>query len=573
MLDLSDDFLQFLSQKLGDCDAELQPWIGISLIHPTYLNESRTNLVERSTLDALNSLGASFIRLILFDIAHEDSSLTQLGDYSRFVHNIHVELMQKMFSEFGLDKIALIGKGEKGKISPSVSLTIVKQFLGGLILCYGYDNLKPVVYQLSQNMNLAKEVLDYKTVLQEYCQSKKIGPAQYKLMEESGPDHQKEFIVQVSTKDGRDAFARGRSKQDASKNAAFAYINQFAPTLLINKNRQSSKNIVKSLPSPIFAHRNFVLLICKMFNVEHGKAGAFSQSLTHTSYVNEVLNHHGVDYRKHAQLGANVLESLFTLQITLLALENLNISEITIEQYRSLLSNEYYSQEGFDLLNLQDGVLLGAGEKQIFHKDSSSKAEFFQAVIGAAFKNHETWKIFINNIPQKLEEWLTNKLQSIQTMGTYSDVDPVGGLITLCHAIRLSYKSMYSVSGPDHQVEYKAQLLLQSEATSETFLLKSERKFTSKKLAARHISSVALKAINIINSELGATTISSYEDNKELVQFSKFLLFHELSILPSNTDIIKWKKLGILGSQLLAQGRLYEFKLWAITAGNSRPLA
>jgi len=568
-LDISDNFLQYLNQNLGDCNSELQPWISISLIHPTYLNEKRMNLVKRSTLDALSSLGASFIRLILFDIAHEDSSLTQLGDYSRFVHNIHVELMQKMFYEFGLDKIALIGKGEKGKISPKVSLTIVKQFFGALILCYGYDSLKPVVYQLSQNMNLGKEVLDYKTVLQEYCQSKRSGPAQYELIEESGPDHQKEFIIQVSTTDGKVARAKGRSKHDASKNAALAYIKQFAPTLLVNKNSQSPKIIVKNSPSPIFAHKNFVLSICKIFNVEQGKAGVFSQSLTHTSFVNEVFNHQGVDYRKHAQLGANVLESLFTLQISLLALDNLSIDKITIEQYRSLLSNEDYSQEGFDLLNLQDGVLLGTGEKQIFHKDISSKADFFQAVIGAAFKNHGTWKKFFNNIPQIFEGWLTNKLQAIQEMGVYSDVDPVGGLITLCHAIRLNYEYRYSISGPGHQVEYKPQLLLQSESTSETFLLKSKIKFASKKLAARHISSVALKAINIINSEFGTNTKTPYEDSKELIQFSKFLLFHELSTLLSNTDIIRWQKLGILGSQFLTQGKLYEFKLWAITAGNS----
>jgi ribonuclease-3 len=565
---ISDDFTNLLFQKLGNCKSESLPWIAISLVHPSYLNEHSVKFpVHTNVLDRLGSLGASFMNLILFDIAHLDKNLTEMIEYAQFVTNNKSQIMETIFEEFDLVKFALIGKGEKENISSKVKFTIGRQFVGALVICFGCDIVKSVVYQLTQKISLATEYLDCKTILQEYSQRKKMGSPIYEIIRQSGPDHSRVFVMKVSTIDGKFAHAKGKSKQEASKKAAFEYIKQFVPALLANKTNHLQKNIVKATESPLFVHKDFVFSICKIFNVEQEKAWAFSQSLTHPSFVNETTIRQVIDYRKHAQLGAKVLEAFFTQQILFLALENSDIDEITIEQYRSLLNREEYSCEGFDLLNLQNGVLLGAGEKKAFQERISGKAEFFQAVIGAAFKNHGSWKTFINNMPKILEDWFAIKLQVVQKNDFITDFDPSGGLQAFLQAIRLSWEYKYLESGLGHQREHKAQLLLQSTITSETFLLKSEKALLSKKLAVRHMASVVLKAIDIVNSAIGVDTKNPYEGSKELVEFSKFLLFHELSIHPSNVDIIRWQKLGVLGSQLLLQGKMYEFKLWAITAG------
>lgn len=403
-------------------------------------------------------------------------------------------------------------------------------------------------------------------MLQEYSQAKNMGQPKYELIKELGPNHQKEFVVQVSTTDGKSTQAKGNSKHDASKKAALEYINHFAPTLLTKKSIQPPKNIIQTTVA--YLHKDFVLSICHGFNVDQDKAWIFSQSLTHPSFVNESKNQKLTDNKKHAQLGAKVLEAFFTQQISILVLGNSSKNEISIEQYRSILSNENFSEDGFKLLNLQSGLLLGAGEKKVFYGSISSKAEVFQAVIGAAFKSHGTWNSFVNNIPKPLEELFLAKQQIVTQTDSLIEFNPISGLQEFLQAIRLNWDYKFTVSGPDHQKKYKPEMNLQSGVTGKNFTIKSGTGYPSKKSATRHIASIALKALVIINSELGVEANKPYENNSELIQFSKFLLTHMLTVRLGSADILRWHKLGILGSNLLAQGKLNEFKLWAIAIGN-----
>lgn len=388
------------------------------------------------------------------------------------------------------------------------------------------------------------------------------------MIEELGPAHQREFVVQVSTADGKSARAKGNSKNSASKNAALEYINLFAPKLLSTKSSKPQVYLKKTLGSPVNLHKDFVFLLCKLFNAEQEKAGLFSQSLTHPSFLNEIKNQNLVDNKKLAQLGAKALEALFTQQIALLSLENPSSNEIAIEQYRSILGNEKFSKEGFDLLHLYNGLLLGAGERKIFLGNPASKAEVFQAVIGASFKSHGTWNDFFINLPESLEELLSQKIKAVQNAESLMEFDPISGLHVFLQAVRIEWSYKFLISGPDHQKQYKPILNLQSTLTGENFTIQSTSAYTSKKSASKHIANITLRAINIINSKFGVDTQKPYEDNTELVRFSLFLLNHILAVHIVNADVLRWRKLGVLGSQLLTQGKINEFKLWAIATGN-----
>ena len=61
---------------------------------------------------------------------------------------------------------------------------------------------------------------DYKTTLQEAAQSLGLPLPEYRVIEESGPDHEKAFVVELSW-DG-EPFARGQgpSKREAQRKAA-----------------------------------------------------------------------------------------------------------------------------------------------------------------------------------------------------------------------------------------------------------------------------------------------------------------------------------------------------------------
>ncbi|HMD43344.1 MAG TPA: ribonuclease III [Candidatus Acidoferrum sp.] len=61
---------------------------------------------------------------------------------------------------------------------------------------------------------------DRKSALQEFLQGRGDLPAEYKLAGESGPDHQKTFLVEVWVKGERMASAEGSTKKEAEQKAA-----------------------------------------------------------------------------------------------------------------------------------------------------------------------------------------------------------------------------------------------------------------------------------------------------------------------------------------------------------------
>jgi ribonuclease III len=67
---------------------------------------------------------------------------------------------------------------------------------------------------------LTAQCFDYKTALQELCQKKYKSAPLYTLLDESGPDHDKTFEVEVTLGDDTRQTGRGKSKKDAQKQAA-----------------------------------------------------------------------------------------------------------------------------------------------------------------------------------------------------------------------------------------------------------------------------------------------------------------------------------------------------------------
>ena len=62
--------------------------------------------------------------------------------------------------------------------------------------------------------------IDYKSALQEHLQAERIPPAEYRVVEESGPEHQKTFTVEALAGDNLIARGRGGSKKAAEQEAA-----------------------------------------------------------------------------------------------------------------------------------------------------------------------------------------------------------------------------------------------------------------------------------------------------------------------------------------------------------------
>ena len=70
---------------------------------------------------------------------------------------------------------------------------------------------------------------DYKSDLQEYTQNKFVCIPAYRVIRETGPDHDKRFEVSVAIRSEIQGTGSGRSKKEAEQNAAQMALGKYLP--------------------------------------------------------------------------------------------------------------------------------------------------------------------------------------------------------------------------------------------------------------------------------------------------------------------------------------------------------
>ena len=120
-----------------------------------------------------------------------------------------------------------MGKGEAntgGRDRDSVLADAVEAVIGAVYLEAGINQAKELIIGLFSSLMeksfQGKGFQDYKTNLQEMLQAKGEEEIVYRVIKESGPDHNKEFVVEVLC--GRRVIGRGKgkSKKEAEQRAA-----------------------------------------------------------------------------------------------------------------------------------------------------------------------------------------------------------------------------------------------------------------------------------------------------------------------------------------------------------------
>lgn len=125
-----------------------------------------------------------------------------------------------------LGNYLLLGKGElasNGKDRDSNLANLMEAILGAMYLDKGLEKTK--AWLLPHLMTMLAQIPKYqtskdaKTLLQEFTQKKYKKVPSYKILEEKGLEHKKEFIVEVSIENMK-AVGVGQSKKAAETNAA-----------------------------------------------------------------------------------------------------------------------------------------------------------------------------------------------------------------------------------------------------------------------------------------------------------------------------------------------------------------
>lgn len=193
--------------------------------HTSYVNEHRG--VRTSDNERLEFLGDAVLQLTVSEYLYRTYPQRPEGELTRLRASIVCEPSLVRFAEaleFG--QVVLLGKGEEqtgGRTRPSLLADAFEAFVGALYLDQG---LAAVQTFLERHLfpHLPKTgqapLKDFKTELQEKVQQLVIGPLDYRITEERGPAHDREFVAVVQIGDRRLGQGVGRSKKEAEQRAA-----------------------------------------------------------------------------------------------------------------------------------------------------------------------------------------------------------------------------------------------------------------------------------------------------------------------------------------------------------------
>jgi len=195
-----------------------------ALTHSSYANEMRKGLPFNERLEFL---GDAVLSIIVSDYLFSHCPELPEGDLTRLRASLVCEKSLCQFSrKLEVGKYLRLGKGESnsgGRERPSILADAFEALLAALYLDGGMKVARKfvegfIVPELKPSRpNIFK---DYKTMLQEIVQQNPEERLEYRLVSESGPDHDKHFVCEVNLSNNPIGRGGGRSKKDAEQQAA-----------------------------------------------------------------------------------------------------------------------------------------------------------------------------------------------------------------------------------------------------------------------------------------------------------------------------------------------------------------
>ena len=195
--------------------------------HASYVNEHRYS--QHADNERLEFLGDAVLEVTVSEYLYRLFPDRPEGELTKLRAAIVCEPSLVKFAEnleFG--HYVLLGKGEEltgGRTRPALLADVFESFVGALYLDQGLDAVKSFLERhmfpkLELGVGGKLQITDYKTELQELTQHHNLGALEYRIVEERGPAHEREFVSEVHM-DGR-CLGRGmgRSKKEAEQQAA-----------------------------------------------------------------------------------------------------------------------------------------------------------------------------------------------------------------------------------------------------------------------------------------------------------------------------------------------------------------
>lgn len=196
-----------------------------ALIHRSFGNEHKH--YKNINNEKLELLGDAVLGLVVAEYLYQKYPEEKEGVLAKIKSMAVSEpVLASISRKLRIGEYLLLSKGEivtGGRDRNSILGDIFEAILGAIYLDSGFFAAKEYVLfhlkDIIDHIDDFEEILDFKTILQEYCQKKYRDIPKYTLVGEEGPDHRKLFEMQVQIQNNI-AKAKGTNKKVAEQMAA-----------------------------------------------------------------------------------------------------------------------------------------------------------------------------------------------------------------------------------------------------------------------------------------------------------------------------------------------------------------
>ncbi len=197
-----------------------------AFIHRSYINENPSSGLFHN--ERLEFLGDAVIELVVTEELYAKFPESHEGELTAYRSAlVNAINLADAASRLGMNDFLLLSKGEGkdlGKARQYILANTFEAFVGALHLDSGYKAAQQFIADTlfgSIDTIVSKKLWrDAKSLVQERSQEYLGLTPAYKVLSESGPDHDKRFVIGIFFGDNLIGEGKGKSKQEAEQEAA-----------------------------------------------------------------------------------------------------------------------------------------------------------------------------------------------------------------------------------------------------------------------------------------------------------------------------------------------------------------
>jgi ribonuclease III len=223
--------LEILMQQSGEIERRLcyvfkdKKLMALAFVHRSFFNEHREDLDQHN--ERLEFLGDTILGLLVSEYLYLSCPLYEEGVLSSLrSHLVEASACAAFVQKLNVSEFLLLGKGERrgdGRGRETILADLFEALIGAIYLDGGFEAARAFFFthfHEEVRRGLEAPTRNWKAELQNYSQKRYQKPPFYKVLKETGPDHNRIFHVAAILEDQALGEGVGPSKKQAEQAAA-----------------------------------------------------------------------------------------------------------------------------------------------------------------------------------------------------------------------------------------------------------------------------------------------------------------------------------------------------------------